>query len=70
VFAARHQELNGGSHARFEAYALRRAVPAAAKDLHWVRTSRLASLPLTGLARKVLQRLHVMDSPKISLLDS
>jgi A/G-specific adenine glycosylase len=69
VFAARHQELNGGSHARFEAYALRRAVPAAAKDLHWVRSSRLASLPLTGLARKVLQRLHVMDSPKISLLE-
>jgi A/G-specific adenine glycosylase len=39
---------------------LRRAVPAARADLHWVRTSRLLSLPLTGLARKVLQRLDVM----------
>jgi A/G-specific adenine glycosylase len=39
---------------------LRRAVPAAKGDLHWVRTNRLAELPLTGLARKALQRLDVM----------
>ncbi len=39
---------------------LRRAVPAAREDLQWVRTGRLESLPLTGLARKVLQRLDVM----------
>jgi A/G-specific adenine glycosylase len=39
---------------------LRRAVPAARADLQWVRTSRLLSLPLTGLTRKVLQRLDVM----------
>jgi A/G-specific adenine glycosylase len=39
---------------------LRRAIPAANSDLHWVLTSRLGSLPLTGLARKVLQRLDVM----------
>ncbi len=39
---------------------LRRAVPAATTDLHWVRTNRLNSLPLTGLARKALQRLDVM----------
>jgi A/G-specific adenine glycosylase len=39
---------------------LRRAVPAARTDLQWVRTSRLLSLPLTGLSRKVLQRLDVM----------
>jgi A/G-specific adenine glycosylase len=51
VFAPR------GSHDR----ALRRAVPAAKADLHWLRTSRLLSLPLTGLARKILQRLDVMD---------
>jgi A/G-specific adenine glycosylase len=42
---------------------LRRTVPAAAEDLRWVRTSRLTGLPLTGLARKVLQRLGVMDVP-------
>jgi A/G-specific adenine glycosylase len=40
---------------------LRRAVPAAKADLHWTRTSRLAALPLTGLARKILQRLDVME---------
>jgi A/G-specific adenine glycosylase len=39
---------------------LRRAVPAAKNDLHWVLTSRLGTLPLTGLARKALQRLDVM----------
>ena len=46
---------------------LRRAVPAAKSDLHWVLTHRLGSLPLTGLARKVLQRLDVMkvDMPKL-----
>lgn len=39
---------------------LRRAVPAAKSDLHWIRTSRLSAVPLTGLARKALQRLDVM----------
>ncbi len=39
---------------------LRRAIPASPNDLHWVLTKRLASLPLTGLARKALQRLDVM----------
>ena len=46
---------------------LRRAVPAARTDLHWVRTSRLTSLPLTGLARKVLQRLDVMAVQPVRL---
>jgi A/G-specific adenine glycosylase len=40
---------------------LRRAIPAATTDLYWIKTSRLNSLPLTGLARKVLRRLDVMD---------
>jgi A/G-specific adenine glycosylase len=39
---------------------LRRAIPASPTDLHWVLTRRLGSLPLTGLARKALQRLDVM----------
>jgi A/G-specific adenine glycosylase len=39
---------------------LRRAVPVVADVLQWVRTSKLGSLPLTGLARKSLQRLDVM----------
>ena len=46
---------------------LRRAVPAARADLQWVRTSRLLSLPLTGLARKVLQRLDVMTVRPVRL---
>ncbi|MEG9437065.1 A/G-specific adenine glycosylase [Edaphobacter sp. HDX4] len=49
--------------------ALRRAVPAAKGDLHWIRTSRLPSLPLTGLARKILQRLDVMEIRPIVLPD-
>jgi A/G-specific adenine glycosylase len=47
--------------------ALRRAIPAAKADLHWIRTSRLPSLPLTGLARKILQRLDVMEIRPILL---
>lgn len=47
--------------------ALRRAVPAAKDDLKWTRTSRLASLPLTGLARKVLQRLDVMEVQSVQM---
>jgi A/G-specific adenine glycosylase len=50
VFAA-HRPSDSG---------LRRAVPSAKSDLHWVLTSRLGTLPLTGLARKALQRLDVM----------
>jgi A/G-specific adenine glycosylase len=48
---------------------LRRAVPAAKADLEWFRTSRLHSLPLTGLARKILQRLDVMDVRPVQLPD-
>jgi A/G-specific adenine glycosylase len=57
VFAAHGPEDNG----------LRRAIPAAKSDLHWVATNRLGSLPLTGLARKALQRLDVMtvNLPKL-----
>ena len=40
--------------------ALQRAVPASKTVLRWVRTKRLGEIPLTGLARKVLQRLKVM----------
>jgi A/G-specific adenine glycosylase len=46
---------------------LRRAVPAAKSDLEWVRTSRLGTVPLTGLARKVLQRLDVMEVKPVRL---
>jgi A/G-specific adenine glycosylase len=57
VFAAHGPEDSG----------LRRAIPASNSDLHWVETHRLGSLPLTGLARKALQRLDVMavNLPKL-----
>jgi A/G-specific adenine glycosylase len=49
---------------------LRRAIPASKSDLHWVRTSRLGELPLTGLARKSLQRLDVMAVKLSQLTDA
>jgi A/G-specific adenine glycosylase len=57
IFAAHGPEDSG----------LRRAIPAANSDLHWVLTSRLGTLPLTGLTRKALQRLDVMavNLPKL-----
>jgi len=42
-------------------------IPAAAGDLHWTPTRRLRELPLTGLARKVLQRLGVMQLPAVRI---
>jgi A/G-specific adenine glycosylase len=45
------------------------AVPVAKSDLRWVRTSRLGRLPLTGLARKVLQRLDVMEVPPVKIAE-
>jgi A/G-specific adenine glycosylase len=69
VYAVRRHEMNSGSHSRLESSSLRRAVAGAERDLHWVRTARLAGLPLTGLGRKILQRLQVMDNPQISLLE-
>ncbi len=48
---------------------LRRAVPAAVEDLHWMKTGRLGSLPLTGLARKALQRLGIMAVQPVKMPD-
>jgi A/G-specific adenine glycosylase len=49
---------------------LRRAVPSAKTDLFWIRTNRLGQEPLTGLARKVLQRLDVMEVRPLLLPES
>jgi A/G-specific adenine glycosylase len=46
---------------------LRQAVPARSERLHWVAADVLTELPLTGLARKVLQRLKVMSSRALVL---
>jgi A/G-specific adenine glycosylase len=49
--------------------ALRGAVMQPGRELLWVPVSRLAAIPITGLARKILQRLNVMASARMSLLE-
>jgi A/G-specific adenine glycosylase len=46
---------------------LRRLVPKD-NELHWVSVARLGGIPLTGLARKILQRLHVMQTARMNVL--
>jgi A/G-specific adenine glycosylase len=46
-------------------HSLLEQIPAAKADLEWVPTSKLAQQPLTGLARKTLQRLQVMTLPAL-----
>ncbi|MGA7156043.1 MAG: A/G-specific adenine glycosylase [Acidobacteriaceae bacterium] len=36
-------------------------------DLRWITTSKLSQQPLTGLARKALQRLSLMATPQVSI---
>ncbi|HKO20005.1 MAG TPA: A/G-specific adenine glycosylase [Acidobacteriaceae bacterium] len=48
---------------------LRRAVPNPARDLLWVPALRLPGIPITGLARKILQRLNVMESARMNVLE-
>ena len=36
-------------------------------DLRWVTTTKLAQQPLTGLARKTLQRLNLMALPQVTI---
>jgi A/G-specific adenine glycosylase len=65
VLRVRHAITNTGYYVRVYAPlgpedVLSGALSAATNDLHWVKTSTLPELPLTGLAKKVLQRLDVM----------
>jgi len=66
LMRVRHAITNTNYYARIYAplgpldRALRKAVPVAKSDLYWINTATLGGLPLTGLARKVLQRLDVM----------
>ncbi len=70
VFAPLRNEPDGnGKRIRPEAHPLRKAIPKASLDLHWVRTSRLPGIPITGLTRKILQRLHVMESTRMNVLE-
>ena len=62
IYAATARSV-GGSRSR-----LRKAIGADGRELVWVKSSVLPALPLTGLARKVLHRLKVMEGPAIELL--
>jgi A/G-specific adenine glycosylase len=48
---------------------LRKAAQKDAASLRWVLVTRLPGVPLTGLARKILQRLHVMEGARFALLE-
>ena len=57
----------GGKKGEPRRRSLRKQIPAAAEDLEWIETTKLAQVPLTGLARKVLQRLAVMAVPVVRI---
>ncbi|MBW8746236.1 MAG: A/G-specific adenine glycosylase [Acidobacteria bacterium] len=46
---------------------LLRALPLSIREYEWCRLGQLADLPLTGLARKVLRRLHLIASPGVRM---
>jgi A/G-specific adenine glycosylase len=70
VFAQqRYQPDDGGKRGRSETNALRKAIPKGSAELHWVGVGRLPGLPITGLTRKILQRLHVMESARMNVLE-
>jgi A/G-specific adenine glycosylase len=67
VFTAAPAPAPAATSSSTESAALLAAIPAAAADLEWSPTTQLFQLPLTGLARKVLQRLGVMQLPKLQI---
>jgi A/G-specific adenine glycosylase len=56
-----------GKRTGVAAQALRSAIPADSRELQWTRTASLAGLPLTGLTRKILQRLKLMEKHRAAL---
>jgi A/G-specific adenine glycosylase len=56
-----------GKRSGVAAQALRSSIPMDSRDLHWTRTTQLAGLPLTGLTRKILQRLKLMEKHRAAL---
>ena len=63
----RHATASRGNRTGTAATALRGSITAKNGDLHWIRSSRLGSQPLTGLTRKILMRLKVMKNTRIEL---
>ena len=69
VYTPARSAGDGASQRSKEGSALRRAIPQSARDLLWVPASRLSAIPITGLARKILQRLNIMESARMTLLE-
>ena len=69
VYSAAPSGRRSGTGLGETASRLRSAIPNPARDLLWVPALRLASIPLTGLARKILQRLNVMESARMNVLE-
>jgi A/G-specific adenine glycosylase len=65
VFA---QPNEGGKKTKAEVRSLRNAVPKNGGEAHWANVLRLPGMPITGLTRKVLQRLKVMESARMNVL--
>ena len=69
VFAPRRNDPEEVEKGVRSGHSLRSAITKGTHNLHWVQLSRLANIPITGLTRKILQRLHVMENHRISLLE-
>jgi A/G-specific adenine glycosylase len=69
VFAPQNQESPGTVKRRGAVPVLRRTIPMGSGELHWVNVQRLPGMPVTGLARKILQRLKVMEPMRMNVLE-
>jgi A/G-specific adenine glycosylase len=70
VFAQQPPEANGMTQrAKLEALSLRRAISKESGEVHWANVLRLPGLPITGLTRKILRRLRVMEGARMNLLE-
>ena len=70
VFAQKGQETSaGGKKAKPEPQPLRRAISKESGEVHWANVLRLPGMPMTGLSRKILQRLRVMPSARMNVLE-
>ena len=66
VLRVRHSITNTNFDVRiYDEKSLLNEVPVAKKQLEWAQATRLSELPLTGLARKVLQQMRVMPMTKV-----
>ncbi len=63
------QPTGYGKNTKLEGRLLRSAIPKDGGEVHWANVLRLPGLPLTGLARKVLQRLNVMEIARMNVLE-